>query len=80
MLQNVCFCYTAQFSKMKDDGSDYRGSQDHTVKGNECDYWSSASQPFLRPLDFSDGDTVHRACRNPGRSQSSPWCLSLIHI
>ncbi|PVD36311.1 hypothetical protein C0Q70_03290 [Pomacea canaliculata] len=42
----------------------------------KCVPWDSPGLPFLRKEDFPDGDMSHAHCRNPGASQSKPWCYT----
>ncbi|KAL8601071.1 hypothetical protein ACOMHN_040772 [Nucella lapillus] len=64
-----------QFCTKQKDGVDYMGLQSYTSQGKTCLNWNSIDQPFVRPLDFPDVSTDHNFCRNPGQSQSKPWCF-----
>ncbi|KAL8601073.1 hypothetical protein ACOMHN_040774 [Nucella lapillus] len=61
--------------RLQPSGADYKGFEQHTGLGNKCKKWNSIDLPFVRPLDFPDVSTDHNFCRNPGQSQSKPWCF-----
>ena len=55
-------------------GENYHGTIKHTKERKKCVRWSSTGLPFLRAEDFPDDSLDHNSCRNPGGSQTVPWC------
>lgn len=55
-----------------DDGSDYKGTESTTIKGNECISWNSDTLGNNRIEEYS-----HNHCRNPpGNMKAMPWCYT----
>lgn len=54
-------------------GQEYRGTAATTLTGLKCAYWSE--QIFLRTSDYPELFGGHNFCRNPGGSESQPWCF-----
>ena len=71
-IQNVdCFL-------IQDLGVSYRGTADTTVNGFKCLPWTAGypQNNFFTPYNFpTDGLQDGAYCRNPGGSQSAPWCV-----
>ena len=64
-------CYTRQ------KGTDYRGTVSHTKSGKQCQAWSETS-PTTHTMSTRNFPTAglggHNFCRNPDRSETTPWC------
>lgn len=55
-------------------GEDYRGTVSRSASGFECQRWSH--QVLLKMSDFPELMGGHNYCRNPGGSDSQPWCFT----
>ena len=61
------------------DGSDYRGTVQHTVTGRQCQMWSRQhphSHPHLAATYPDAGLGSHNYCRNPNGEAGGPWCYT----
>ncbi|XP_013791966.1 inactive tyrosine-protein kinase transmembrane receptor ROR1-like [Limulus polyphemus] len=54
-------------------GDDYRGTLSYSVSGHKCQHWSH--QIFYHTSDHPELTGGHNYCRNPGRTESQPWCF-----
>ncbi|KAK7473756.1 hypothetical protein BaRGS_00034979, partial [Batillaria attramentaria] len=72
----------ADMCRLREDGQDYRGNLSVTNDGRACVRWDHDNIPFRRKEDFDwlsgeeHGKMAHNYCRNPGGSQSRPWCYT----
>ncbi|XP_076354950.1 inactive tyrosine-protein kinase transmembrane receptor ROR1-like isoform X2 [Tachypleus tridentatus] len=55
-------------------GEDYRGTVSSTASGLTCQYWSH--QIFYQTSDYPELIGGHNYCRNPGGTESQPWCFT----
>ncbi|XP_076069681.1 tyrosine-protein kinase transmembrane receptor Ror-like [Oratosquilla oratoria] len=55
-------------------GENYRGVESRTVKGHICEEWHR-HQLYYRTSEYPELMGGHNFCRNPGGSESQPWCF-----
>jgi len=62
----------------RDKGQKYRGLLTSTVSGRTCQKWL-ADKPHVPGIDVSkkNGLGNHNFCRNPDKSEESPWCFTM---
>ncbi|XP_045603194.1 tyrosine-protein kinase transmembrane receptor Ror isoform X1 [Procambarus clarkii] len=55
-------------------GETYRGMESHTESGRICEPWSQ-NQLYMRTAEYPELIGGHNYCRNPGGSETQPWCF-----
>ncbi|XP_013780639.2 inactive tyrosine-protein kinase transmembrane receptor ROR1-like [Limulus polyphemus] len=55
-------------------GDDYRGTVSYTASGLTCQHWSQ--QVYYQSSEYPELTGGHNFCRNPGSTESQPWCFT----
>ncbi|XP_046572416.1 uncharacterized protein LOC124280512 isoform X4 [Haliotis rubra] len=57
-------------------GVSYNGNVRHTTTGSACVSWGDAGVPIKQETLFPQSARWTPTCRNPGETQSRPWCYT----